>query len=138
MSGMILFLLSFLSISGLLLPQGLELLAVLLTAVFFVLSKAKVPVSSLNNIEKKPLIRSISLSGILILYFIINCYGRYSDINMMIPMAIGLVLLVLSLPMTLKVASMEKALSGPPIVRSMIKCFSTTSAPKATAAIGTV
>ena len=110
MSGIILFLTSFLSVSALLLPKGTELLAVLLAVLLFSLAKQKIPTSSLNNIPKKPMIRSISLSGLLVIYFIINCYGRYSDLNMMLAMIVGIVLLLLSLPLTLRIGSAEKDL----------------------------
>jgi len=107
MSGMILFLTSFVSVSFLLLPKGIELLFVLMAVILFALAKNKIPVSSLNNIQKKPLIRSIALSGLLVIYFIINCYGRYENINIMLAMIVGIVFLLLSIPLTLRIGSNE-------------------------------
>ena len=104
---MILFLTSFVSVSFLLLPKGTELLFVLMAVILFALAKNKIPVSSLNSIQKKPLIRSIALSGLLVIYFIINCYGRYENMNIMLAMIVGIVFLLLSIPLTLRIGSKE-------------------------------
>ena len=83
-----LMIISFICTSLMLLPKGPELLLILIPAFLLILAKSKsIKFSGSKQIEKKPAIRALSFSFILVVYFIINCLGRYSDLSPMIPMA---------------------------------------------------
>ncbi|MBR3032617.1 MAG: hypothetical protein IKH92_06310 [Clostridiales bacterium] len=106
-----LMIISFICTSLMLLPKGPELLLILIPAFLLILAKSKsIKFSGSKQIEKKPAIRALSFSFILVVYFIINCLGRYSDLSPMIPMAGGLVLFLCSFPFTLTIASKESVL----------------------------
>ena len=103
--------LSFIVTTAMLLPKGMEIMIAVTPILLFILSGEKgISMKEAQKLPKKPMIHALSLSFILLLYFLLNCFGRYSEVNSVIPMGLGLVFFLMSFPFTLKVASKETIL----------------------------
>ena len=108
---MVLFIVSFLCAALLLLPTGMEIFLIPVAAALIILTKCKTTgLMKLANADKKTLIGSVILSFVLFLYYTFNCVRRESDIDMMILIAIGMALMIMSVPFVLQTAAYKREL----------------------------
>lgn len=108
---MVLFIVSFLCAALLLLPTGMEIFLIPVAASLIILAKCRTNgLMKLINADKRTLIGSVILSFVLFLYFTFNCVRRESDIDMVILIAIGMALMIVSVPFVLQTASYKREL----------------------------